>query len=77
MKLTLLALASSILLQVATSSPRDLLSLQRPLTAAEINKVVSGIRQALAGKTLRLVDKFQGDSEILMGRDGLRDRVGV
>ena len=71
MKLTLLALASSILLQAATSSPRDLLSLQRPLTAAEINKVVSGIRQALAGKTLRLVDKFQGDPEILMGRDGL------
>src|SRR5688572_20562423 len=70
MKLALLALASSILLQVATSSPRDLLSLQRPLTAAEVSRVVSGIRQALAGKTLRLVDKFQGDPEILMGRDG-------
>jgi hypothetical protein len=71
MKLTLLALASSILLQVTTSSPRDLLSLQRPLTAAEIKKVVSGIRQALDDKTLRLVDKFQRDPEILMGRDGM------
>lgn len=70
MKLTLLALASSILLQVGTS-PRDLLNLQRPLTAAEASRVVSGIRQALAGKTLRLVDKFQGDPEILMGRDGM------
>ena len=70
MKLTLLALASSILLQVGTS-PRDLLNLQRPLTAAEVSRVVSGIRQALAGKTLRLVDKFQGDPEILMGRDGM------
>ena len=70
MKLTLLALASSMLLQVGTS-PRDLLSLQRPLTAAEVSRVASGIRQALAGKTLRLVDKFQGDPEILMGRDGM------
>ena len=57
MKLTLLALASSILLQVGTSSPRELLSLQRPLTAAEIETVVRGIRQALDGKTLRLVDR--------------------
>lgn len=70
MKFPLLALASSILLQVGTS-PRDLLNLQRPLTDVEVRRVVSGIRQALAGKTLRLVDKFQGDPEILMGRDGL------
>jgi hypothetical protein len=70
MKLTLLALGSSMLLQVGTS-PRDLLNLQRPLTAAEASQIVSGIRQALAGKTLRLVDKFQGDPEILMGRDGM------
>ena len=70
MKLTLLALASSMVLQVGTS-PSDLLNLQRPLTAAEVSRVVSGIRQALAGNTLRLVDKFQGDPEILMGRDGM------
>ena len=70
MKLTLLALASSMVLQVGTS-PSDLLNRQRPLTAAEVSRVVSGIRQALAGKTLRLVDKFQGDPEILMGRDGM------
>ena len=70
MKLTLLALASSMVLQVGTS-PSDLLNRQRPLAAAEVSRVVSGIRQALAGKTLRLVDKFQGDPEILMGRDGM------
>jgi hypothetical protein len=70
MKLTLLALASSMVLQVGTS-PSDLLNRQRPLAAAEVSRVVSGIRQALAGKTLRLVDKVQGDPEILMGRDGM------
>ena len=53
MKLTLLALASSILLQVGTS-PRDLLNLQRPLTVVEVSRVVSGIwevfqRQARLG----------------------------
>ena len=68
MKLALLALASSMVLQAGTS-PRDLLHLQRPLTVAELSRVVSGIRQALAGKTLRLVDQ-RGELEILMGGDG-------
>lgn len=74
MKLTLLALASSILLQVGTSSPRDVLRLLRPLTAAEIDTAVGGIRQAMAGKTFRLMDQ-RGDPEILMGRDGMPHMV--
>ena len=71
MRLTLLALAFSTLLQVATSSPRELVRLQRPLTGAEIDTVVRGIRQALAGKTLRLIDRLAGEPEILMRRDGM------
>ena len=68
-KLTLLALAASLSFQAG--SPRQLLTLQRPLTTAEISRLVSGVRQALAGKTLRLVDKSPGEPEILIGRDGL------
>ena len=61
MNLTLLAFASSILLQVAASPPRELLKLQRPLTAVEIDTVVRAVRQALAGKTLRLLDPHAGE----------------
>ena len=74
MKFPLLVLAT-VMLQAGTSSPAALLKLERPLTAAETKTVVSGIHQALVGKTLRLVDKFQGDAEILMGRDGMPQLV--
>ena len=70
MKLTLLALASSILLQAETPSPRDLLLSQRQLTGAEVRRVVAGIHQAFAGRTLRLVDTSHREPEILMGSDG-------
>ena len=56
------------------AQPQDLLDLRRPLTAAEIETVVGGIRQALAGKTLRLgqvVQKRGADAEILMGQAGM------
>ena len=49
MKVTLLALAFSILLQARHPRRSDLLRLQRPLTAAEMDTVVSGIRQSLDG----------------------------
>jgi hypothetical protein len=64
MKFTLLALMFSVLLQGGRSSPKDLLSVQRPLTSAEIDTVVSGIRQALAGRTIRLWQERQPDREI-------------
>ena len=76
MKVALLALASSMLLQ-AGSPPRALLSLQQSLTGAEVGTVVTGIRAALAGKTIRLTDTFQPEREILIGRDGLPHLVRV
>jgi len=76
MKFPLLALMAVMLFQVGTSSPA-LLKLERPLITVEMETVVRGIRQALAGKTLRLVDKFEGDPEILMGRDGMPQLVRV
>lgn len=75
MKLTLLALASSMLLQGGT--PRDLLKLQRRWSGAEVRRVVGGIHEALAGKTFRLVDKFHRELEVLMGRDGLPRMVRI
>jgi hypothetical protein len=76
MKVTtvLLALAFSALLQ-RTPSPQELLRLERPLATAEMETVVNGIRQALAGKTLRLVDQRTGESEILMGPNGAPDMI--
>jgi hypothetical protein len=68
-KFTFLALMALVLIQGCTP-PKDLLRLPRPLTAAEMETVVSGIRQALVGKTLRLVEARGGEPEILMGRDG-------
>jgi hypothetical protein len=75
MKFPLLALTTVMLFHVGTSSPTARLKLERPLTAREMETVVGGIRQALAGKTLRLVDEFQDDPEILMGRDGMPQLV--
>ena len=70
MNFTLLAVAA-LLLQAGASSPEDLLRLQRPLTAAEIDVVVSGTRQALAEMTLRfLPDRTYADRVVLMGRAG-------
>ena len=66
-----LAVIAAILLQGVTHSPEDLLRLQRPLTSAEMDTVVSGIRQALAGMTLRLIGDRHGRPEILLGRDGM------
>jgi hypothetical protein len=69
MKFTLVAVMS-ILLQ-GGSSPKELLGLQRPLTGAEMDTVVSGIHQALAGMTLRLRQERQADLEILVGTAGM------
>ena len=66
----LLALAFSTLLQ-RTPSPQALLRLERPLTAAEMDTVVSGIRQSLTGVTLRLKESRGADREILMGPAGM------
>jgi hypothetical protein len=77
MKFPLLVLTTVMLLQAGTSSPAALLKLERPLTDTETETVVSGIHRALAGKTLRLVDKFYREPEILMGRDGLPRLVRV
>lgn len=76
MKFTLLGLLTSILLPVGTCSPRELLAVQRPLTATEIERVVSGVRGALAGKTLRLADRY-GEREILVGPDGAPRMVRI
>ena len=57
-----------------SAQPQNLLNLQRPLTAAEIDTVLNRIRQALVGRTLRLVQIVQkrgADSEILMGQAGM------
>jgi hypothetical protein len=71
MRLTsaLLALAFSTLMQRAPS-PQELLRLQRPLSAGEIDTVVRGIRQALDGTTLRLRESRGAEREILMGGTG-------
>jgi hypothetical protein len=74
MKLTLVAVMSSILLQ-SVASPKDLLTLQRPLTGAEMDAVVNAIHQALAGMTLRLRQDRQADIEILMGPAGMPHMV--
>ena len=42
-----------------SAQPQDLLKLPRPLTTAEIDTVLTRIRQALAGRTLRLVQIVQ------------------
>jgi hypothetical protein len=75
MQPTLLAVASSILLQIGNASPRDLLTLQRPLTAAEMETVVVAVRQVLAGTTLRLVDDRYGSRAILVGPSGLPQMI--
>jgi hypothetical protein len=72
-----MVLMTVMLLQAGTSSPMALLKLERPLTVTETETLVSGIHQALAGKTFRLVGKFHREREILMGRDGLPRFVRV
>ena len=68
-------MASVLILGCAPT--KALLRLPRPLTAAEMDTVVSGIRQALAGKTLRLLGQHTGEPEILIGRDGFPRIVRV
>ncbi len=59
-----------------SAQPQDLLNLQRPLTADEMDTVLSRIRQALAGKTLRLKQKG-GETEVLVGRAGVPHLIRV
>jgi len=70
MKFPLLALTTAMLLQVGMASPAALLKLERPLTTTEIETVVSGIRQAMGGRTLRLIGQRGGEPEILMRQNG-------
>lgn len=78
MNFAALALVTSIALQApTTSSAKDLLNQQRSLTAAEIETVVSGIRGALAGRTLRFMRDRGGNPEILLGPDGMPRRVRI
>ena len=58
------------------AQPQDLLNLQRSLTAAEIDTVLSRIRQALAGKTLRLKQKGS-ETEVLVGRAGVPHLIRI
>jgi hypothetical protein len=70
------AVAALCLATHVSAQPQDLLSLPRPLTAAEIDTVVGEVRQALAGKTLRLVQKG-GETEVLVGQAGVPHRIRV
>jgi len=69
MRFAILALTSSLLLQNANPSASDLIRLQRPLTATEIETVIRGIRTALAGVTFRLTSDRRA-LEILIGPRG-------
>ena len=74
------ALAALCVATHVSAQPQNLLDLARPLTAAEIATVVSGIRQALTGRTLRLVQIMQkrgADAEILMGQAGVPHVIRV
>lgn len=64
-----MAAAMSLFLLQGTS-PRALLQLERPLTSDELETVVGGIRRALAGATVRLVQRDMNDREILFGPGG-------
>ncbi len=70
------ALAAICVATHVFAQPQDLLNLQRPLTAAEIDTVLSRIWQALDGKTLRLVQKG-GETEVLVGRAGVPRLIRV
>jgi len=56
----------------ASQPPRELASVPRPLTHAEIAIVLAASRDALAGRTLRLPSSFNGQGpELRMGPAGL------
>jgi hypothetical protein len=66
------ALLAVAMLQTVNPSPRELLTVERPLTNAEIAIVLAASRAALAGKTLRLPSLFNGQGpELRMGPAGL------
>jgi hypothetical protein len=66
------ALLAIALVQAVDPPPRQLLNAARPLTPSEIAVVLSASRDALAGRTLRLVSPLNGQGpELRMGRAGL------
>jgi hypothetical protein len=68
MRLVRLVVVSLMAFQGCVPSAKALLNLRRPLTSEELQIVVNGIQQALAGKTLRLVqERGTDDREVLMG----------
>jgi hypothetical protein len=70
MRLAILALTPLFLLQNANPSANDLIRLQRPLSASEIDTVIRGIRNVVAGVTLRLASAQRPPVEILMNPAG-------
>lgn len=67
-----IALAALAFVQAVDQSPRELLNAARPLTNAEIAIVLAASRDALTGKTLRLISVFNGQGpELRMGPAGL------
>jgi len=63
-----LLVVSSLVFLGCVPSAKELLNLPRPLTAEELQIVVSGIHQALDGRTLRLVqERGTDDREVLFG----------
>lgn len=81
-KATLLLAGSVLLLQATgappTMSPRELLEARRPLTTAEISRVLAASREALAGRTLRMSASATGQGpELLMRGDGQLARFRI
>ena len=69
--LALLAIAPAATAQVTGPSPRQLLDLARPLTAAEMSIVLKGVQEAIDGKTFRLSAGNMGSGiQVLMGPGG-------
>ena len=67
----LLAIARVAIAQVTGPSPRRLLDLTRPLTAAEIAIVLKGVQEAIDGKTFRLsFENSDSGIQVLMGPGG-------
>jgi hypothetical protein len=63
-------LALTLLLQNANPPASDLIRLQRPLSAAEIDTVIRGVRTALAGVTVHSTSDTRPAIDILMDAAG-------
>jgi hypothetical protein len=63
-------LALTLLLQNANPSASDVIHLQRPLSAAEIDTVIRGVRTALAGVTVHSTSATRPAIDILMDAAG-------